>query len=278
MAMDDTAKEPKRPEGASALSIDLSFSVERAQADQADTGPVTVGWLLAEKGAGVLFGPPRRLKGGTAQRRHAKGASSCPAVRGLESRLFEVPCPFDMTLEYTTSEFGTPAVKDALGPMSSVRPAVIDDLIIVSPEIEWRHPERPILQMRLPYVFVSDDPVHLSQMPPFQHYPADPWPGIGIVGRYPIDIWPRTLSWAFEWHDTDKPLILRRGDPLFYVLFETSPQNRSVQLVEAEPTPELMEYLHQIAGVVNYVNQTFSLFKAAEALRPSRLVKPSERR
>ncbi|NBC33627.1 MAG: hypothetical protein GVY13_13210 [Alphaproteobacteria bacterium] len=252
----------------------MAFSVEVRQAGQSESGPATVGWLLADKGAGVLFEPPRRLKSGAVQRRHAKSAASCPSMYSLESRLFEVLCPFDMTLEYTTTDFGDPAVKDALGPMSAVRPAVIEDLIIVSPETEWRHPERPILQIRLPYVFVSDDPVYLCQMPPFQHYQAEPWPGVGLIGRYPINIWPRTLSWAFEWHDIDKPLVLRRGDPLFYVLFETSPQNRSIQLVEAEPTADLMDYLHQIAGVVNYVNQTFSLFKAAEARRPPRLVKP----
>jgi hypothetical protein len=30
----------------------------------------------------------------------------------------------------------------------------------------------------------------------------------------------------------------------------------------------------KISGVVNYVNQTFGLFKAAEALRPAKLLTP----
>ena len=50
-----------------------------------------------------------------------------------------------------------------------------------------------------------------------------------------------------------------------------------MQVIEAERTPELQTYLDQIGGVVNYVNQTFGLFKAAEDLRPPRLLTPKER-
>ena len=50
-----------------------------------------------------------------------------------------------------------------------------------------------------------------------------------------------------------------------------------MQLVEVERTPELERYVEAIGGAVNYVNQTFSLFKAAEALRPKTLVVPKKR-
>ena len=39
-------------------------------------------------------------------------------------------------------------------------------------------------------------------------------------------------------------------------------------------TPELRQYLDMISGAVNYVNQTFGLFKAAEERRPAKLVSP----
>ena len=48
--------------------------------------------------------------------------------------------------------------------------------------------------------------------------------------------------------------------------------SRPVQVVEAERTTELQAYLEKVSGVVNYVNQTFSLFKAAEAIRPKKLL------
>jgi len=104
-----------------------------------------------------------------------------------------------------------------------------------------------------------------------------PMPGTIFGGRFPINVWPRPLMWAFEWHDTDQPLKINRGDPLFYATFETMPQDRSVVLVEADVTPELTDYMELISGAVNYVNQTFSLFEAAEAQRPKTLVSPKPR-
>jgi len=109
------------------------------------------------------------------------------------------------------------------------------------------------------------------------HYSKTPLPGTIFGGRFPINVWPRPLMWAFEWHDTDQPLKINRGDPLFYVTFETMPQDRSVVLAEAEVTPELTDYMDLISGAVNYVNQTFSLFEAAEAQRPKTLVTPKPR-
>jgi hypothetical protein len=103
-------------------------------------------------------------------------------------------------------------------------------------------------------------------------------PGTIFGGRFPINVWPRPLMWAFEWHDPSRPIKINRGDPLFYVGFETMPQDRSVAMVETELTPELEGYLEMIAGAVNYVNQTFSLFEAAEARRPETLVTPIRRK
>jgi hypothetical protein len=83
--------------------------------------------------------------------------------------------------------------------------------------------------------------------------------------------------WAFEWHDPSRDIVLSRGEPLFYCLFETTPPDRAVQMVEAQRTPELEEYLELVSGAVNYVNQTFSLFKAAEERRPRKLVVAKDR-
>ena len=118
---------------------------------------------------------------------------------------------------------------------------------------------------------------YLSQLSAFAHYRPDPLPGTIFGGRFPISIWPRPLMWAFEWHEPKKDLILRRGEPLFYVQFEGMDPSRPVQLVEAERTAELQAYLEKVSGVVNYVNQTFGLFKAAEALRPRKLLVAKDR-
>ncbi|WP_228145832.1 hypothetical protein [Acinetobacter sp. ANC 5054] len=74
--------------------------------------------------------------------------------------------------------------------------------------------------------------------------------------------------WALEWHDTSKNLILKQGKPLFYCQFDGFDPTRTVKLIKAERTTELMNYMEQITGVVNYVNQTFSLFSDIEKVRP----------
>jgi hypothetical protein len=145
-------------------------------------------------------------------------------------------------------------------------------------EPEWRYADRPTVQIPTPYLFIADEPVFINQVPPFLDYLQRPWPGTLFGGRFPLHVWPRPLMWAFEWHDTGQDLILKRGDPWFYVNFETLPADRAVNLVRAEMTPELQDYTTQITGAVNFVNQTFSLFKTAEKRRPKTLLKPLEKR
>ena len=63
-------------------------------------------------------------------------------------------------------------MRNILGPRSPVRPKALASLLHVTDESEWRYPDRPTIQMRLPYVFAADEPVYLSQVAPFMHYRA----------------------------------------------------------------------------------------------------------
>lgn len=251
--------------------MQISISYERPE-DGPGSGPVKVGWLLTEPKAGIVFEPPERVRSVEVNKQHAKSASRCPAVINLESRYFVIKCPFDMALSFVRDKDGRPALKNLLSDASPVRPKKLNQHLHLTAEKEWRYPERPTVQLSLPYIFIADEPVYMSQVPAFMHYRAEPLPGTQFGGRFPINIWPRPLMWAFEWHEPDKPLRLSRGEPLFYCQFETEPADRPVQLIEAARTPELEEYLDLVSGAVNYVNQTFGLFKAAEERRPGRLL------
>jgi len=83
-----------------------------------------------------------------------------------------------------------------------------------------------------------------------------------------------------EWRHPGVPTIQLSLPYVFIAdepVYETLPQDRSVAMAEVEVTPELNDYMELISGAVNYVNQTFSLFEAAEARRPATLVKPVKR-
>ena len=256
--------------------MQISISVED-RGEPGESGPVTVGWLLNSNKGSILYDAPKRVRSAQGRPGHAKSASRCPAVVNLESRLFEIPCPFDISVSFGRTDTGKAALKVNGGENSAIRATKLRELIHLTSEAEWRHPDRPMLQLALPYVFVSDEPVYLNQLAPFLSYRPEPLPGTIFAGRFPVHVWPRPLMWAFEWHDPTKPLVLKRGEPLFYAQFETRTQDRPIQMIEAEQTPELMEYLEAISGTVNYVNQTFSLFKAAEDRRPAQLLTPRKR-
>ncbi|MFK5997568.1 MAG: hypothetical protein QM492_05625 [Rhodobacterales bacterium] len=239
------------------------------------TGPVQIGWLLTEAKSGVVYFPPERVRSVDVNRAHAKSASRCPAIINMESRYFMIRVPFDMHLRFVRGKDGKPALRNMLGDASPVRANVLAKKLHVTAEAEWRTKDRPTIQVSLPYLFITDEPTHMTQVSAFMHYPETPLPGTIFGGRFAIHNWPRPLMWAFEWHDTSQDLILKRGDPWFYVQFETTPQDRTVSLIKAELTPELTQYLEHIAASVNYVSQTFSLFKEAKRVRPPILLKPA---
>jgi len=256
----------------------MQITITYARDDEGPrSGPVVVGWLRDVPKGGVLYDPPERVIFRDVRKAHAKSAGRCPAVINLESRYFMVRCPFDLAIGFARDKDGRAALLNRAGAASPIRTNKLNDVLSLVSEQEWRYEDRPTVQLKLPYVFVADEPVYLTQLDAFAHYRRTPLPGTIFGGRFPISVWPRPLMWAFEWHEPDKDLVLRRGDPLFYLQFEADGPDRPIQLVEAERTDELVAYLEHISGAVNYVNQTFSLFKSAEAARPARLVTPKAR-
>ncbi|MTH97046.1 hypothetical protein [Roseibium sp. RKSG952] len=259
--------------------MQLSVTFENTRdTDNRKSGPIQVGWFLNQVKGGVIFDPPERVKGAERNKTHAKSASRCPAVISMEARYFLIRCPFDINLAFGRDEKGKPSLRNLNGTMSGVRANKLAEMISITSEAEWRYEGVPTIQIKTPYVFISDEPVYMAQTPPFMHYLKQPWPGTLFGGRFPINVWPRPLMWAFEWHDTSKPLVIKRGDPWFYAQFETTPPDRAVVVDEIERTPELIDYMDLISGAVNYVNQTFSLFEKAEARRPETLLQPLKRR
>lgn len=256
--------------------MEITVTVERPE-DGPGAGPIQVGWFLTSDKNAVLYDPPERVMFRQTNKTHAKSASRCPGVIQLESRYFMVKCPVDLHIGFGRDEKGRAVLVNRAGTASPVRGNKLNEMLTLVNEAEWRFPDRPTLQLALPYCFIADELVYVTQLSPFMHYRADGLPGTIFGGRFPVSVWPRPLMWAFEWHEPKKDLILRRGEPLFYCQFEGMDPSRPVQVVEAERTPELARYLEQIGGAVNYVNQTFGLFKAAEALRPKKLLTPKPR-
>lgn len=76
----------------------------------------------------------------------------------------------------------------------------------------------PPLVTALPrYVFYSDLPVQMTILPlPFALGPNN---ASVVVGGFDISRWVRPIDWTFEFVDENKPISVKRGDPLFMVSF-----------------------------------------------------------
>ena len=235
---------------------------------------VDIGWTLRHAKASFIWEQPRTVLSKGPRPTHAKVVSLCPAVLDHESRLIEITCPIDARIRFQRDAQGRPVLENALGDASPIRSNHLGQMVRLVSEKEWRHPQRPIIQIITPYLFLADEPVWLTQLPPLHAYLPAPWPGLLIGGRYPIDVWPRTLMWAFEWHDPAKDLVLKRGEPWFAVRFETMDPSRKTRLIKTKLTPMLEDYIQGLEGVSNYVRGTFSLFDVARRRRPKTLLAP----
>jgi len=235
----------------------------------------TVGWFLQKDKTSIIYDAPKVVRQEITKNPSAKSVTQCPAVLDFDKRYFVVNSPIDLHMRWEMKD-GKRNIVNMLWEKSPIRPEALAQMVVIQPHEEWRHPERPVLQMLTPYIFVSDDPVYINQLPPILNYGPNFRPGVQINGRFPIDIWPRALQWAFEWHDITKDLILKRGEPLFYVTFEGPDPSASVRLIEAKKTPELEAYVASITGVTEWVTQTYSLFKTARERRPAKLLFPKD--
>lgn len=236
-----------------------------------------VGWALQQDKASIIWDAPRPYLRKMPAPKSAKSVQLCPAAIDFDARHFVVDCPVDLHLRFKVDENKRPVIVNVPGAQSTIRSNHLGNMVHVVSQSEWRHPNRPIIQVSTPYIFVTDDPVYVSQLPPYLDYFDPPLPGILIGGRFPADVWPRHMMWAFEWYDTSKDIIIPRGKPWFYMRFEGLDPSRPVRMVEADITPEVQAYINSISTVTNYVSRTFSLFDRARSRRPKRLLFPKAR-
>jgi len=238
---------------------------------------VEIGWLITAEKATFVFEAPRQAGRKSAMPENVKAVGFCPAVIDNEARLYEVLCPIDLTLRIGKNDKGQPFLVNTAGQQSTVATKTWQSMVQILPGPTWPAPNRPLIRFNAPWRFVADEPVWMLQMAPFSHYQEKPWPGVVRGTRLPIHLWPRSLSWTFEWHETGKELVLKRGEPWFYLRFEIEDPSRPIRLIEAEATPELQEYCSGLERSDSFVEDSASLFDVAAARRPSKLLKKKAR-
>ena len=233
---------------------------------------VDIGYCLADPGAGFAFQPPRTVMAGRTKPLGARAVQNCPAVNGLERQLVEIPSPIALRMALL-SRNGELQLK--INPAGTfAKPEILNRMLSVEPPQRWRDARKPVVQLKLPFFFVTDEPCMATILPPFLAPHMRRWPGTMVAARYPVTVWPQSFAWALEWDALKDELVIRQGEALAYAMFEFDAPNKRPRLVEAELTDELAEHRAGMDGVHHLTDRIEEVWERAAARRPARLLRP----
>jgi len=218
-----------------------------------------IGWCNTWAQAGFAFPAPRLLD----------DARVSPALQG---RVIEIRSAVDVTLRYDANAPHECTMVEG----SRLRQGGFDGLVTSFSAESRRRADVPVVQVALNLVFVTDADCALTLMPAFLADGPRDWPGPLVAGRFPLRSWPRPLNLAIEWEDTARDWVLRRGEPVAYVLVETPDPDAVLHLVEAAATPALQRHRKGIDAVASLSRNVQPMFLRAERHRPATLLTPKE--
>lgn len=93
--------------------------------------------------------------------------------------------------------------------------------------------------------FITKDPVSFEILPNFVLYNTNKNYNV-IPGKFRIDKWIRPIEFAFEFIDDNKPIVIKRGDPLFTIRF--TPEDDSKVELEREIIEDIKLLRHVITN------------------------------
>lgn len=100
------------------------------------------------------------------------------------------------------------------------------------------------------YMFYSDKSVMIEVIPPVWHK-NKLQNNINVIGAtFDISKWYRPLEFAFEIIDDTQPIVIKRGDPLYYVKFNTLDK---VKLDRQESTKKIEELIIMCTQLKDYI-------------------------
>ena len=185
----------------------------------------------------------------------------CPAVSNFHKKFFVIRSPFDLELNYDRKG----------GEVKISEDQKFYDRFVSWRRTEYGEHERPLFSFLFQYMFVADEPVWIELYPAFLH--GEPNNTRLISGTFDIYNWQRPVDFSFEVLDDQKPIMVKRGQPLFYVRFLSNKLNDDFKLQEIEWTDELLK-LYKRCSPQNWVEGlSWKLMKAGNRHRPKKLIK-----
>jgi hypothetical protein len=236
-------------------------------------GATRIGWCHSVADGSAVFESPTKVALPKETSALGKGFLSCPAVRDFFVGALQVRAPFSLHLKFQQSGSGSFSITPVY-PRTSIRENRLREFLILEPPMTWRDNNFPVLQIPSPYFFVADEPVEVEQTQPLIA-PSSRFNWRLIPGRFNIYDWQRPLNWAIEWDIRGGDLIIREGEPLYYLRFfdaTTGAALRRVELLQIEMTSELEARVAMTRGVTGLTRGLKPVMKKAGALRTQKFL------
>jgi hypothetical protein len=168
----------------------------------------------------------------------------CPAFTDLYKNTYVIKCPIDLVLSYGKDENGFPKL------ICESHDQQFCDKFIIQRQVTENN-KFNMISLSFGYLMFSDSSLEAEVCyPSMSHHKSDTLKNISVIsGKYDIGKWVRPLEFSFEVHDISKPIIFKRGDPLYYVRFHT---DKKIKLVRSEVTTDLMDIVESCALVKLY--------------------------
>jgi len=222
-----------------------------------------IGWTYIKDEGSAIFFPPEALSSFNGSNGNKEGVSICPAVSYFEQRVFIVKSPYTFRIKASTTE--DQWVFQPVYPHTEIEEHLLKSLLQFQPQKMWRNPKKPVLQLLLPYVFFSDIPVQINQIEATQVKNNKNWSV--IQGRYNIHDWQRPINWSIEWMDTEQDLVIKRGQALFQILFESSEFDSKIELVHKNRDQNIDRAIKSTQDINKLTHGTFSVIKESSKQR-----------
>jgi len=226
-----------------------------------------IGWCLCADDARIAFDPPARYIPPKDASGKGLGFLSCPAVRSYFDGIFFVSAPFSIRLRYV-KEDGFISIKPVY-PFTSISEAKFPEFVTIEPRETWRNSHTVALQFSSPYLFFADSHATIEQFHP-SLVPTSAMNWRVIPGKFDIYSWQRPLNWAIEWDTNLGDLVIRPGEPLYFIKFlDLQNGDGTVELVECEMTQAIQERLRLSRGITGIRKGLVPLMKKAGEARAS---------
>lgn len=167
----------------------------------------------------------------------------CPAWSHKAKRTFIVRSPIDMQFAFTIDRSGQPNISS-----KTLNQNLFD--ILTAPTFDdpsWylKNPDRFTIQISLPklYLWTKEKNIWIEQRSHTHNLVNNNFDLIG--GWFNLSSWIRPISFAFHVADVNKPVNIKRGDPIYEFCLYSKNLNDTYQFISSIPNQEIKNIINR---------------------------------